>query len=320
MKVEPRKRVHLVGIGGSGMSAIARLFLERGAIVTGSDERRSATVEALEREGATIAIGHRAENIGDVDWIVASTAIDPANPERRAARERAIPIVTRGQMLAELIGTSPCIAVAGTHGKTTTTAMVTAILVAGGLDPTFAIGGVPVSLGINAHSGSGEWFVTEADESDGSFLHLRPTLAIVTNVENDHVADDRDMLRLEEQFDRFLATIPSLGRVRTFGVAEDASIRARDVRFSGLGSRFIVTRDRADLGEIELHVPGTINVQNALGAIAVALETGVSFEAIAAGLDGFRGVRRRFEVLAHGERLTVVDDYAHHPTAVAETI
>ncbi len=335
------RSVHLVGIGGSGMSAIARILLARGATVTGSEMTRSPLVERLEREGARIAIGHAGENVGDVDRVVASSAIRADNPERIAARERGIPVLSRGTMLAELIGDRPCIAVAGTHGKTTTTAMLAIVLERGGLDPTVAVGGERVDTQTNARDGAGTWFLTESDESDGSFLELRPTLAVITNIENDHVADDRAMERLVSQFDRFLATIPAHGfvaisvdnprsaalarrtkttRVGTFGIDAPADIVATGVRFEGLGSAFGVACRGSMLGSCTLGVPGAINIQNALAAIAVAREAGVPFETIAAALADFRGVRRRFDILARTEAMTVVDDYAHHPTAVAETI
>jgi UDP-N-acetylmuramate--alanine ligase len=331
---------HLVGIGGIGMSAIARLLIARGARVRGSDVYRSALVEALEREGAQIAIGHRAENVGDADRVVVSSAIAPENPEFLAALERKIDIVTRGAMLAELTSTRKTIAIAGTHGKTTTTAMTAAILEVAGLDPTSAIGGLRVDTGTNARLGSGAWFVTESDESDGSFLHLEPTVAVVTNVENDHLSSDDELPHLLEQFATFVARVPPEGRaiigvdnrasaflakhasvpVTTFATRAAAELEARDVRYEGLGSRFTAVENGVPLAEVSLRVPGEINVQNALGAIGAARALGVEAEPIVHALGAFRGVRRRFEIVGARNGLVVVDDYAHHPTAIAQTI
>jgi len=331
---------HLVGIGGIGMSAIARLLLARGARVSGSDVSRSALIDALETEGARIAIGHAAGNLGDAHRVIVSSAIAHDNPEFVAALERGIDIKTRGAMLAELTGSRKTIAIAGTHGKTTTTAMTAAILEAAGLDPTFAIGGLRVDTGTNAGLGTGPWFVTESDESDGSFLHLEPTIAVVTNVENDHLASDDELPGLLAQFATFVQRVPADGRAivgldnrgsafiarnanvpkTTFAVHHDADIVARDVGYAGLGSRFTLFDNGVSLGEIRLQVPGEINVQNALAAIAVARVLKIGVPAIAAALAAFRGVRRRFEIVGERDGLVVVDDYAHHPTAIAQTI
>jgi UDP-N-acetylmuramate--alanine ligase len=330
---------HLVGVGGIGMSAIARLLLARGARVSGSDVGRSALVDRLAAEGVAVAIGHGAENLGDASVVVVSSAIAPENPELVAARERGVRVLTRGAMLAELARGRRLVAIAGTHGKTTTTAMLAAIFEAAGLDPTVAIGGLRVDTGSNARAGGGAWFITESDESDGSFLHLQPTIAVVTNVENDHIASDDELPRLLAQFVEFVDTVPAEGaaiagadnagsravaaraRVRpaTFGVRGDADLVATGVTYADLGSRFAVRERGTALGEIALRVPGEINVLNALAATGAARAAGIEFDAIAAALGRFAGVQRRFEIVGRGA-LTIVDDYAHHPTAIAQTI
>jgi UDP-N-acetylmuramate--alanine ligase len=331
---------HLVGIGGIGMSAIARLLLARGARVSGSDMHRTALVEALEAEGASVSIGHRAENVGTPDLVIVSSAIAHENPEFVAALERGIDIKTRGAMLAELTGSRKTIAIAGTHGKTTTTAMTATVLEAAGIAPTYAIGGLRVDTGSNAGTGSGAWFVTESDESDGSFLHLQPTIAVVNNVENDHLSSDDELPRLLEQFATFVQRVPPDGCAiigiddrgsafiaknasvpkTTFATRAQADLMARDIVYEGLGSRFTLIERGHDLGTIRLQVPGEINIQNALASIAVARMLKIEVPAIAAALASFRGVRRRFEIVGERAGITIVDDYAHHPTAIAQTI
>jgi UDP-N-acetylmuramate--alanine ligase len=329
-----------VGIGGIGMSAIARLLLARGARVSGSDMRRTPLVEALEAEGAVIAIGHRAENVGTPSLVVVSSAIARDNPEFAAAVERGIAIKTRGAMLAELTASRKTIAIAGTHGKTTTTAMTAAICEEAGLAPTFAIGGLRVDTGTNAGSGAGPWFVTESDESDGSFLELHPTIAVVTNVENDHLASDAEFPGLLASFVTFVQRVPAAGRAiigvdnrssaavaseadvpkTTFATRVPADLMARDIVYEALGSRFTLVENGIELGPIALRVPGEINVQNALAAIGVARAVQLPLAPIARALANFRGVRRRFEILAERDGVVIVDDYAHHPTAIAQTI
>ncbi len=331
---------HLVGIGGIGMSAIARLLLARGARVTGSDVRRTALIEQLEAEGAIVSIGHRAENVGDPHLVIVSSAIAHENPEFVTAIERGIDIKTRGAMLADLTGSRKTIAIAGTHGKTTTTAMAAGIFEEAGLAPTFAIGGLRVDTGTNAGTGAGIWFVTESDESDGSFLHLSPTIACVTNVENDHLASDDELPGLLASFATFVQRVPPDGRAvigldnrgsafiaananvpkTTFATRGEADVTARDIAYDGLGSRFTLIENGVTLGAIELRVPGEINVQNALAAIACARAAKVDFAPIARALAAFRGVRRRFEIVAERDGVVIVDDYAHHPTAIAQTI
>ncbi len=322
------------------MSAIARLLLARGAVVTGSDERSSPLLDSLAREGAVVSIGHHAANVGAAGVVVVSSAIRHENPEYVEAQRRGIPIVLRGEMLARIIGTMPTIAVAGTHGKTTTTAMVATIFEAAGLDPTVAVGGQRVDSASNARSGSGNWFITESDESDGSFLRLSPAIAIVANIENDHIGSDAELPRLVESFAAFLANLPPYGtavigidnprsaalvgrvaaRVTTFATGGPADVQATDIEFPELGARFTVVERGRVLGEIALNVPGIINVQNALAAIGAARAADIPFETIAGALAAFHGVRRRFEIVGRCTALTVVDDYAHHPTAVEQTI
>ncbi len=332
---------HLVGIGGIGMSAIARLLLARGETVTGSDEKPSRLVNDLLAEGASIAIGHRAEHVAGAGTMIVSSAIRGDNAELLEAQRLGIPIVRRGEMLARIIGDTPTIAVAGTHGKTTTTAMIALIFEAAGLDPTVAVGGQPVDWRSNARRGAGPWFITESDESDGSFLRLSPQIAVVTNIENDHIASDADMPRLIEQFATFIAKLPPAGcaivgtdnvrsaqlverridaRVVTFAAGGPADITASDIRYDGACATFTLCERGSPSAHIALSVPGVINVQNALAAIAVARAARIGFATIAAALRGFHGVRRRFEVVGRCESLVVIDDYAHHPTAVAQTI
>jgi UDP-N-acetylmuramate--alanine ligase len=332
--------VHFVGIGGIGMSALARLVLARGARVTGSDAHRTSVTDALALLGATIAVGHRAENVDGATRVVVSSAIAADNPELVAARARGLDVVTRGMLLAELTQGHRTVAIAGTHGKTTTTAMTTAIFEAAGLAPTFAIGGLRVDTDTNAGTGAGTWFVTEADESDGSFLYLAPAIAVVTNVENDHLASDDEIPALVDAFASFVARVPSDGRAifgidnaicatlaahagvphATFATRIAADLVAREIAYDGLHTRFTLVEAGVPLGPIALAVPGEINVRNALAAIAAARAAGVGFAPIARALAAFRGVRRRFEIVAEHEGLVIVDDYAHHPTAVAETI
>jgi UDP-N-acetylmuramate--alanine ligase len=332
--------VHFVGISGIGMSALARILLARGFRVSGSSDRATPLTAKLAEEGATISIGHVAKNLGAAGTVVVSSAIPEDNPEVRAAREANLEIVHRSALLALLMSDRRGIAIAGTHGKTTATAMVATVLEAGGLDPTVVVGGERGESG-NARDGHGEWFVAESDESDGSFLGLHPEIAVVTNVENDHVTSDAEFVRMVDAFGIFLDQIAPSGlalvgidsprsaalarrsrgaRTRTFGFAAGAELRARDAIFENFGSRSALTLDGEPLGTLALAVPGEINIQDALPAVAIGLELGLSFKTIAAALAGFSGVHRRFEVLSRTPRMTVVDDYAHHPTAVGATI
>ena len=333
--------LHFVGIGGIGMSAIARILLARGEAVTGSDVSESPLLDELRTLGATIAVGHDTRNVNGARAIVVSSAIDTSNPEYRHAEERGIPIVRRGEMLRRIMEGSKGIAICGTHGKTTTTAMTAAILRAANIDASLVLGGIDVNTGTNAHNGTAPWFLTEADESDGSFSLLEPSIAVVNNIENDHLSSDAELPKLIASFDQFLARLPQDGaaivgvdnpqsrsiagspreaRTSTFGIAEDADIHAANIRFANLGSSFDVIAGGVCLGSVHLGVPGAINIENALAAIAVGRALEVPFVKIANALAQFRGVRRRFEILAKTQRMIVVDDYAHHPTAVRATI
>jgi len=333
--------LHFVGIGGIGMSAIARILLERGERVTGSDAADSPLVQELRAAGATISIGHDAGNVNGASTVVVSAAIDPENAEYRSALERGIPIVRRGEMLARIMEGSRGIAICGTHGKTTTTAMAAAVLRGAKIDASLVLGGIDGAMGTNAHNGSAQWFLTEADESDGSFSLLDPVVAVVTNIENDHLSSDAELPKLVADFEEFLSRVPAGGTAivgvdnplsrslapvarraptLTFGIAADAAVHASNIRFGELQSTFDLFVDGARLGTIELQVPGAMNVENALAAVAVGRALEIPFASIAESLGDFRGVRRRFDVLVKGPRMIVVDDYAHHPTALRETI
>jgi len=329
--------VHLVGISGIGMSALARIFLQRGHRVSGSSDRRTVLTEALEREGARVQIGHAAENVGDAAVVIVSSAIAGDNPELVEARRRGLPVAKRGAVLAELMNARRGIAVAGTHGKTTTTTMLATVLEAGGLAPSYAIGGERIDTQTNARHCDTPWFVAESDESDGSFVAMRPEIAVLTNIENDHVSGDDELAALVRAFEGFLATLPADGlavigvdeptaaslvdrpraaRTLTYGVS-GGHLVARNVREAEFGSRFDVEFRGLALGSISLRVPGTINILDALPSVLVGTELGIPFATIAGALGEFRGVRRRFEILARTPRMIVVDDYAHHPTVAA---
>lgn len=343
--------VHFVGIGGIGMSGIAEIMLKIGYSVQGSDAKASANTERLERLGARIFIGHDAAHIGDsVSAVVYSTAVKPTNPEMMVARERRIPLVRRAEMLAELMRLQFSIAVGGTHGKTTTTSMVAAILDAGGLDPTVVNGGIINAYGTNAKVGDGDWIVVEADESDGSFLRLKSTVAIVTNIDPEHLDHYGDFDGVRKAFVDFVENIPFYGfaavcldhpevqrlvasidnrRLVTYGVNPQAMVRADNVEMKPDGCRFDVVIQKQGLAALDepiriegLHLPmaGWHNVSNALAAIAVARELDVSDEAIRAGLAGFGGVRRRFTTTGVVGGVRIVDDYGHHPVEIAAVL
>jgi UDP-N-acetylmuramate--alanine ligase len=333
--------VHFIGISGIGMSALARILLQRGFRVTGSSDRRTALTERLSEEGAVVTVGHSAANLGDASTVVISTAIARDNPELLAAHDRNLEVVHRGALLAHMMSDRRGIAIAGTHVKTTTTAMMACVLEAGALDPTVVIGGERIDTQTNARDGKGAWLVSEADESDLSFLDLRPEIAVVTNIENDHIASDAELPRMIAAFERFTANVPEHGlalvgidepraaslagrprsaRTKTFGFDAAADVRATDVAYGNFGSSFTLSTGGNVVGRVSLAVPGSINVLDALPAAAIGLELGVSFATVAEALARFRGVRRRFEFVARTPRMTVVDDYAHHPTAVAATL
>lgn len=344
--------IHLVGIGGSGMSGIAEVLINLGYRVQGSDLRPNAATQRLTQLGAHIAIGHAAAHVDGADVVVISSAVPPQNPEVMAALAARIPVVQRAEMLGELMRFRYSIAVAGTHGKTTTTSLVASILAEGGADPTFVIGGRLKSADTNARLGSGRYLVAEADESDASFTHLQPLIAIVTNIDNDHLAThDGDFERLKSSFVDFLhnlpfyglailclddatlaGVMPRVGRpIMTYGLSGAADVRAVNLRRNGLQTRFDVQRfgSAAHGGSgapltVTLNLPGTHNVSNALAAIAVATELGIEDAAIARALAAFQGIDRRLQhigdvALAAGT-VTIVDDYGHHPTEIAATL
>ena len=337
--------VHFVGIGGIGMSGIAEIMLKIGYQVQGSDAKASANTERLESLGARIFIGHDAANVSEgVSALVHSTAVKQDNPELRAARERRVPVVRRAEMLAELMRLQFSIGVAGTHGKTTTTSMVAALLDAGGLDPTVVNGGIINAYGTNAKVGDGDWIVVEADESDGSFLRLKSTVAIVTNIDPEHLDHYGDFDGVRKAFEDFVENIPFYGfaavcldhpevqrliasidnrRLVTYGLNPQAMVRAENCDMSPDGCRFDVVFNTGETTRIEgLHLPmaGWHNVSNALAAIAVARELDVADEAIKAGLASFGGVKRRFTTTGVVGGVRIVDDYAHHPVEIAAVL
>ncbi|HEY0940826.1 MAG TPA: UDP-N-acetylmuramate--L-alanine ligase [Steroidobacter sp.] len=338
--------IHFVGIGGSGMGGIAEVLLNLGYHVQGSDLKPNGVTQRLARLGARIMIGHAAENVGKADVLVVSTAVQADNPEVVEAKARRLPIVQRAVMLGELMRFRYAIAVAGTHGKTTTTSMVASILAEGGLDPTFVIGGRVKSADSNARLGTGKYLVAEADESDASFLHLQPMISIVTNVDNDHLAThEGDFERLKQSFIDFLHNLPFYGlavvcaddpvaksllpRINrpfvTYGIEDaDADLRAVNIVRQGVQTRFDVQRKGARPLSVQLNLPGTHNVLNSLAAIAVAQELEVEDTAIQAALASFHGVDRRLQqygdVQTSVGKVTLIDDYGHHPTELAATL
>ncbi len=337
---------HFIGIGGAGMSGIAEVLLNLGYRVSGSDLRENAVTRRLAQLGARIRIGHAADNVADCDVVVVSSAVAEGNPELAAARERRIPVVPRAEMLAELMRFRYGVAVAGTHGKTTTTSLVASLLAEGGLDPTFVIGGRLNSAASNARLGSGRYLVAEADESDASFLYLQPMLAVVTNIDADHLSTyGGDFQRLRQTFVEFLHHLPFYGLavlcvddpevrsllaevtrpVTTYGIdAEDADVRATALRQQGMQMHFEVRRAGRPPLPVTLNLPGRHNVLNALAAIAVATELGVDDAAVQRGLEHFQGIGRRFqvngEVTLDGGSVLLVDDYGHHPREIAATL
>lgn len=340
------KRVHFVGIGGAGMSGIAEVLLTQGYQVTGSDLARGPAIRRLTELGARINLGHAAANAVDADVVVVSAAVTADNPEIVAAREQGIPVVPRALMLAELMRLKQGIAVAGTHGKTTTTSLIASVLAEGGLDPTFVIGGRLLAADTHARLGSGEFLVAEADESDASFLVLQPVLAVITNIDADHMETyGHDFTRLKEAFLQFAQRLPFYGAavlclddpnvrdilpavtkpIVTYGFAPDAQLRAEAVEHASGRMRFVArSAERSDL-DVLLNLAGRHNVQNALAAIAVGRETGVADAAIAKALSEFKGVGRRFQRhgeidLLQGGHYTLIDDYGHHPAEMAATI
>jgi UDP-N-acetylmuramate--alanine ligase len=334
------QHIHFVGIAGVGMSGIAEILMALGYRVSGSDVKRTDTVERLERLGAKVVVGHDATNIEGAHVVVYSSAVRRDNVELRAAQQRQIPIIGRAEMLAELMRLKYGIAVAGTHGKTTTTSLVGAVLAEGHLDPTIVVGGRVTSLGSNARVGQGDFLVAEADESDGSFLKLAPTIAVVTTIDAEHLDHYGSLEAIREAFLAFVNKVPFYGaavlcldepniqlllprvekRVITYGLDSGADLVARRVQLAGLSSRFDVTRRGTVLGECTLRIPGRHNVLNALAAIAVGLDLEIPFTTITAALAGFAGVQRRFQIRGTAAGVTVVDDYGHHPAEIRATL
>jgi UDP-N-acetylmuramate--alanine ligase len=334
------QHLHFVGIGGVGMSGIAEVLLNMGYRVTGSDARRGETVERLERLGAKIFIGHAASHTEGAHVVVCSSAVARDNVEVQAARLRGVPVIPRAEMLAELMRLKYGIAIAGTHGKTTTTSLVAAVLAAGGFDPTVVVGGRVHGLGTNARLGQGEFLVAEADESDGSFLKLSPTIAVVTTIDAEHLDHYGDLDAIRAAFLAFVNKVPFYGavvlcldqpniqqmipdvekRVITYGLEASADLTARRLEFAGTTARFeVVQRGRA-LGTVALQVPGRHNVLNALASVAVGLDLDMSFDAIQRALADFTGVQRRFQVRGEARGVLVVDDYGHHPAEIRATL
>lgn len=334
------RSIHFVGIGGIGMSGIAEVLLASGFTVTGSDARESDVTKRLEELGATVIVGHAAQNVGESDVVVFSSAVPKTNPELVEARRNNIPVIPRAEMLAELMRLKDGIAIAGSHGKTTTTSLVATVLREAGRDPTVVIGGKLNALGSNAARGSSELLVAEADESDGSFLHLTPVIATITNIDAEHLDHYGDHEGVKEAFVNFANRVPFYGlvvacldhphvqailpriekRVATYGLSTQADYRARNPRVEGVTSRFELVRRGVSAGEFMVRMPGIHNVLNALCVIAIADELGVPDDVTRKALAGFGGVQRRFTVLGEERGVTVVDDYGHHPAEVQVTL
>lgn len=335
MKITDARRVHFIGVGGVGMSAIAKVLIEQGIGVSGSDLKRSRAVTTLEAMGAEIRVGHAADAVEGADLVVRSSAIPDHNPELKKAVELDLPVLSRGEALAEVLRTTKSIVVAGTHGKTTTTSMIVSILRCADTDPTYLVGGGLNDSGTNGRYGKGPWSVAESDESDGSFLLLTPHIGVVTNIEADHLDYWPSLEALREAFERFVASVPAEGaavlpskdedlirkatgkRVVTFGAG--AEVRAEEVELRPEGMRFDLVVEDSSI-EIVLGVPGGHNVDNALAAAASTHAAGISVEAIAAGLKSYKGVERRFQIRGTAAGVTIIDDYAHHPSEIRATL
>ncbi len=335
-----RYHIHFVGIGGIGMSGIAELLLNLGYKVSGSDKKLSDITQRLERFGGRVYEGHAEDQIVGADVVVISSAVPQDNPEVSAARRESIPVIRRAEMLAELMRLKYSVAVAGAHGKTTTTSIVSAVLAGGGLDPTVVIGGKLKSIGSNAVLGKGEFIVAEADESDGSFLKMSPTIAVVTNIDREHLDYYKDLDEIKSVFLDFIERIPFYGlavlcldneavqdliprirkRFATYGTSSQADFQARELAFEGLKSRFTVYHEGRSLGRILLNLPGRHNVLNAMASIAVGIELDIPFDSIKHALESIEGVQRRLEIKGEVSRILVVDDYGHHPTEIKTTL
>ena len=334
------KCIHFVGIGGIGMSGIAEVLVNLGYNVGGSDVQPSETTARLQKIGARVIIGHAAENIGNADVVVTSTAVKTNNPEVIEAHRKNIPVIPRAEMLAELLKMKFSVAVSGSHGKTTTTSMISTILAEGDLDPTMVIGGKLASIGSNARLGDGEIIVAEADESDGSFLKLSPTIAVITNIDREHLDYYPGIAEIKEAFLKFANIVPFYGctvictdnihvreilpmikrKMITYGMEFPADYSAVDIKFLKIKTSYTLVYKKKKLGVVELIVPGLFNVYNSLAAIAVARELNLDFATIREGLKSFSGVQRRLEIKGRVGDITVVDDYGHHPTEIKETL
>jgi len=335
-----KRRIHFVGIGGSGMSGIAEILLNLGHDVQGSDLERGEAVERLERMGAKVRTGHSAENVGDAEVLVVSSAVGEDNPEVAAARAKKIPVIPRAEMLAELMGMKESIAVAGAHGKTTASTLLATVLAEAGMDPTVIIGGRVKQFGSGARLGSGDFLVAEADESDGSFLTLNPTIAVVTSLDAEHISHYGTMEKIEEAFLRFCNSVPFFGaavvcgddpRLRafgpkmnkkflTYGFTPDCDLVAGGYACEGMTGSFTVSDRNGELGRLELHLPGRHNALNALAAVQVALMLDVDFKTAASAIAKFSGIARRSEIKGEKKGVTVIDDYGHHPNEIRACI
>ena len=333
--------IHLVGIGGSGMSGIAEVLLNLGYEVSGSDLREGEALDHLRSLGGRIEIGHKAANIDGADVVVTSTAISGNNVEAKRAKKEKIPVIPRAEMLSELMRLKYGIAVSGAHGKTTTTSMISLVLAQGGLDPTMVIGGRFNNIGSNARLGGSDYLVAEADESDGSFLKLSPIIAVVTNIDREHLDYYKDLDQIKAAFLTFINKVAFYGcaivclddpnvrdlidraerRIITYGVkSEEADVRAKDLVLSGLSSEFTVVKGEEPLGRLRVSFPGIHYVNNSLAACACGLELGISFSDIAQAILSYRSVQRRFQIKANIDEVMIIDDYAHHPTEIRATL
>ncbi len=335
------KKLHFVGIGGIGMSGIAELLINLDFEVSGSDIAESAIVQNLKEKGAIIFIGHDGKNLGDAEVLIYSSAVKEDNPEIETARLNNIPIIRRAEMLGELIDVKETsVAIGGTHGKTSTSSMVGAVLADAGMDPTLVVGGLVQSIGTNSILGSGDIIVVEADEYDRSFLALNPTLALVTNIELEHMDIYADLDDMKKAFIQFCNSVPFYGAVAvcadsqhvrhilpeirrpvlTYGLDPTAHVRADNIRYEANGANYTLLHNNAELGTVQLHVPGEHNIVNSLGAACLGIELGLNSQDIIKGLDAYKGVRRRFEIKGTVNDIMIVDDYAHHPTEVKATL
>ncbi|MGB9627916.1 MAG: UDP-N-acetylmuramate--L-alanine ligase [Thermodesulfobacteriota bacterium] len=334
------QHIHFVGIGGIGMSGIAEVLLNLGYHISGSDIRETEVTRRLQSLGCEIFYGHRKENVKEADVVVVSSAIRPGNPEVEAAEQKLIPVVPRAEMLAELMRMKVGIAIAGTHGKTTTTSLIASVLANAGLDPTVVIGGKLNSLGSNARLGQGDFLVAEADESDGSFLKLMPTIAVVTNIDPEHLDYYQGIEEIREAFLNFLDKIPFFGlavlcldhpniqsliprlkkRFVTYGLTTQADFQAKEVTFEGLSTSFDVLHQRKEIGRLKIQMPGLHNVYNALATIATAFELEIPFNIVQETLSDFSGIQRRFQIKGEKKGILVVDDYGHHPVEIMATL